>query len=191
MSLYPDARTLLNQPTGSTLLEVRRSLRSVFKYVFAFLFLTVAVYALTWLFGDVRPFPDTPILRHLSLRWLAILPALTLVEIVRKYHDDLYIFLDQRILHHDGRLSLSYNVPAVRYSDIRAITVYQDIFGRLLGYGNIAVGTAAQEGAELTLEGVREPKELARLLDDLRNYHRAAGGPRKTTDVMQARAVHD
>lgn len=111
-----------------------------------------------------------------SVRWLALLPAIVLLEFFRRLYDDLYIFREERVLHHDGRLSLNYIVPSVRYSDIRAITVYQNIWGRLLDYGVVEVGTAAQDGAEVSLIGVRDPKGLARLLDELRNYHRSKSG---------------
>jgi len=112
----------------------------------------------------------------ISVRWLAVVPAAILLEIFRRLYDDLYIFREERVLHHDGKLSLTYVVPAIRYSDIRAITVYQNVWGRLLDYGDIAVGTAAQDGAEISFIGIRDPKGLARLLDELRNYHRSKSG---------------
>lgn len=171
MSLYPYAKDLLQNASGPHLLELRRSLRSMIPLIVVFI-VTLAMTA-----GLTASFRDEGLLGGaISVRWLAVVPAVILLEIFRRIYDDLYIFREERVLHHDGKLSLTYVVPAVRYSDIRAITVYQNVWGRLLDFGDIAVGTAAQDGAEISFIGVRDPKGLARLLDELRNYHRSKSG---------------
>jgi len=113
-----------------------------------------------------------PFLRGFSPRWLTLIPLIFLAEVFRKYHDDLYIFGTHKITHQRGRLSLSYKVPVVKYLDIRSITVIQDIWGRILDFGNIEISTAAQQGPEMVVTGVRAPEDLALLVEDLRNYSR-------------------
>lgn len=110
-----------------------------------------------------------PVIKHLSPRLIAIIPLLILLELLRRLHNDLYIFGMHRLTHLRGRLSFSYNVPVIKYADIRAINVMQDFWGRVFNYGDIAIGTAAHDGNELVISGVNAPVELATLLDQLRS----------------------
>jgi hypothetical protein len=176
MSSYSSAKELLQRPGGSDLLVIRRSIRSMLPLCGILALSLVVVYSLTGAYKDTGLFSRISLLPTLSVRWLALIPAGLLLEILRRLYDDLYILRDERVLHQDGKLSLKYSVPAVRYSDIRAITVYQDLLGRILDYGDVDIGTAAQAGAEISIYGVRSPKELARVLDEFRNYHRAKTG---------------
>ena len=173
MSYYPTFEEIIAQPDTAKLLEVRRSLRSIIPNIFYFLITTIIVYILNYYFYDASFPDDIPVLRHLSVRWLAIVPLLFLAEIFRRYHNDLYIFELHRLTHLEGRLSLSYKVPVITYVDVRAITVIQDIFGRIFDYGVVSIGTAAKDGDELIISGVRDPVSLAKLVDDLRNNSKA------------------
>jgi membrane protein YdbS with pleckstrin-like domain len=170
MSYYPSFEEILQRPDVTRLLEVKRSLRSIIPNIFYFCVTVVVVYFLNYFFYDVRPSENIPILRHISVRWLAIVPVLFLAEIVRRYHDDLYIFDLHRLTHLEGRLSLSYKVPVITYIDVRAISVTQDIFGRIFDYGTVSIGTAAKDGDELVMSGVRDPESLGKLVDEFRNY---------------------
>lgn len=170
MSHYPDIQTLTSQTKDVKILEVKRSFRSILSSLMLFFFSIIALVVLNYFFYDLQPPQNIPFIRHLSVRWLAIVPIGILVEIIRRYHDDLYVFERHRVTHLEGRLSLNYFVPAVKYIDIRGITVDQDIWGRIFDYGTISLGTAGQEGEELILTGVRDPRGLAMLIDQLRNY---------------------
>jgi membrane protein YdbS with pleckstrin-like domain len=169
MSFYPNFDEIIQGTEREQLLLVKRSLRSVIPNIFYFFCATAIVAMLEYYLYDV-PMPDLPVIRHLSVRWLALIPVVFLLEIVRRYHDDLYIFGEHRLTHLEGRLSLSYSVPMISYVDVRAITVKQDIFGRLLDYGTIEIGTAAVEGNEVTIQGIRAPVELAALIDEFRTF---------------------
>jgi len=176
MTSFPSAQEIIStsQRKGDgNALVLQRSLRSLIFYFLVFFMATIVVYLLNWWFADVRLSEELPIIRHLSVRWLAIIPAVILMETLRKYHDDQYVFEGHRILHKSGRLSLNYAQPMIKYSDIRGIAVHQDIYGRLLNYGRIDIGTAAQEGKELQLEGVRNPAALETLIDELRSQSKS------------------
>ena len=112
-----------------------------------------------------------PIFGGISFRWTAIVPIGMLLELTRRYNDNMYIFERDRITHHAGLLSLTYHVPAIRYSDIRAIQVRQGIMGRILNYGDIELCTSAQEKAELTLRGVHAPLALSGFIQEMRAWH--------------------
>lgn len=168
MAYYPSYPEVLQQPDKSCLFSVKRSLRSIIPNIFYFLIALLVVGILEYYFYDLQ-MPDLPLVRHLSIRWLGIIPFVFLMEVLRRYHNDLYTFSEHRLTHQGGRLSLSYSVPLINYVDIRAITVQQDIFARILDYGNLLIGTAAVDGNELVMHGVRSPVELAALIDDLRS----------------------
>ncbi len=169
MSVYPAVKELLELGSNERLLEVRRSLRSVLSNFAVFAVAVGVLYALIYFAGDRQGHIWIPFIGELSVRWFAILPALVLVEIVRKYHDDLYIITLGRTTHYEGRLSLTSKVPSVKHEDIRSIVVNQDIVARIFNYGDVLISSAAQSGVELTMSGVRAPRELADILDNLRN----------------------
>jgi hypothetical protein len=156
------------QSDSPVLFEVQRSFLSVLSLGFPFLIFTVLVIIANVFFADLR-FPESvPVLKYFSVRWLAVIPAFFLAEMLRRYHNDLYIFGRHRATHLEGRLALNYSVPVIKYSDIRGITVDKDIPGRIFNYGDVLLGTAAHDNVELTISGVRAPYELASLIDHMR-----------------------
>ncbi|MCB0310016.1 MAG: PH domain-containing protein [Bdellovibrionales bacterium] len=158
MGYYPQVEELLEGSDDDRLLEVHRSLRSILSHVFLALFMVLVIILLFLIFQDVR------------VRWLGILPALVILEIFRKRHDDLYILGRRNITHHSGRFSLSMQIPNLKYLHIRSIKVKQGVVGRLFDFGDISIGTAAQESDELFITGIRDPLGLAMLLEELRSH---------------------
>jgi hypothetical protein len=171
---YPSVDDILGSPTPERALEVRRSIRSVISGIALFLIACLVVYILNVIFYEWRPPQDIPVVKYLSPRWLAIIPIGIMLELVRRYHDSLYVFTPERVQHYEGRLSLAYSVPSLRYSHIRAITVTQDLLGRIFDYGNIAIGSAGHDGSEIQIHGVRNPRELAQLVYDLKLHQTSA-----------------
>lgn len=188
---YPTLEELLKAPDPERALQVTRAVRSIISGIALFLLSAIAVYAINVLFYDWQPPQDIPFIRHLSPRWLAVIPAVIVLELVRRYHDDLYVFGVDRVQHYNGRLSLAYSVPALRYSHIRAITVYQDILGRIFDYGRITIGTAGHDGSEICMAGIRNPRVLAQLIYDLKLYQTAseAAGMEASTETGMQKLV--
>lgn len=180
MAIYPKVEEVLQQTNEKTIFQVKRSLRSILSSFFLFAFSLATVYFLNLWFRDFKPFPNIPVLEHITLRWLALIPCLVLLEIIRKYHDDLYVFSTDTVTRYGGRLSLNYLVPAIKYTDIKGIAVTQDIVGRVFDYGKVELGTAAQDSSELTLEGVRAPVELGKVIEQLRDYNIELDKSKKT-----------
>jgi membrane protein YdbS with pleckstrin-like domain len=170
--IYPSLEELLSSPDRQSFLEVRRSLRSILSGFALFILSSIAVFILKRSQDFIDLGAINPVLGHIDLAWTAIVPAVILLEIIRRYHDDLYIFKEEQLTHHDGRLSLKFKMPSVRYSHIRCIVINQDIIGRIFDYGDISLGTAAQDEVELTMHGVRSPEELARLIEGLQLFYR-------------------
>lgn len=167
---YPDFESIISAADSEGLLTIHRSLRSILSNLIVFFLLVVIVYALILIFGDVGFSEDIPVLRNISLRWLAIIPLAALLEIIRRYHDDLYVFGIDNVTHHHGRLSLSSKLPSVKYLDIHTLAVQQDIFGRVFDYGNVLLDTAGEVGVELTISGVRAPHEVMGLVERFRSH---------------------
>jgi len=179
--IYPSAKEVLNGGDPSCLLEVHRSLRSILPLVLGFFVSAGTVFlAISWL--EDSAWTQLPMIRYISPRWLGIIPALFLLELLRRQYDDLYIFSESRIQHKAGRLSLNYRVPSIKFVDIRSIRVVQSVWGRILGYGNIELGTSAQADSELLLIGIVAPRELADLIDDLRSVVEEANPNIKSPD---------
>ena len=170
MATYPNLQELIKSNDKNSLLEVRRSVRSSMSAVMLFLFSAIAAYSLIYYLRDWSPPQDIPLVKYISVRWLVLIPAITLIELVRRYHNDLYVFSLHKLTHKRGRLAMSYAVPVIKYAHIRSVEVDQDIWGRILDYGNILVSTAAQEEVEMLIEGVRSPVELATLIEDFRTF---------------------
>ncbi len=149
-------------------LVTHRSKRSLIPLILWGVF---AIY-LAYLFSVKAPaiyLPESiPYLGGIRLGTMWLLPVSIFLEVIRRYYNDLYIFETTRITHQQGRLSLRYSVPVIKYVHIRAIAINQSLLGRLLNYGNVSFGTAAEEGNELIVLGTRDPKALAKAVDYLR-----------------------
>ena len=157
MNIYPTADDLLTSH-DEPMLELKRSPRSMLGFLSLAAFLFIVVTIIVYFFGSYT-------------FALYIVPIGFGVEAARRYHDDLYVFEDEKITHQGGRLSLQYSVPAIRYIDIRAISVTQSFTGRIFDYGNVELNTAAQDQGEVYLEGIRAPDELAYIVEEIRRHH--------------------
>lgn len=173
---YPELEELLEGQDPERLLVVHRSLWSILSNLVLFFILTALVYLVILAFGDVRLPQNIPVLRHVSLRWLAVIPVLALLEIVRRYHDNLYVLGSDTVSHFAGRLSLNSSLPSLKYTDIVTVGVKQDILGRIFDYGNVLLDSAGESRVELTMTGVRSPREVVRLVEGFRKHSLEQGG---------------
>ena len=160
MSFYPTVDQIDDADDKNCLLQIRTSLRSLFPLCFWAGVSIAIIFAVMIYVQEPR------------LRWLAIVPVGMLLEVLRRFHDDLYVFGLHKVMHYNGRLSLSYNVPSIKYAHIRSVTVNQTMWGRIFDFGDVLIQTAAQDGNELAVEGVRAPEDLAALVEELRNNSR-------------------
>lgn len=193
LDFYPHLEDINIESENQVLFNARRAFRSSFTYIAKAGMSAAAVAVLWYFFGDLKLVAGESVLNLFNVRLLMVIPLFYLAEIFRRYHDDLYEFRAHRITHKSGRLSLNYSVPIVKYMDIRAITVEQDVWGRMLNYGNVTLGTAAQDTGELYIEGVIAPWELGMLVDQLRSRSRNIfrGKEHYTPHVEQELAQED
>ncbi len=182
MATYPDFEILINNPEKNRLMQVRRAPVSMLSMIVVFILSVVGVYLFTTFVQSSLVTSFTSFTKNIP-RILSLFPVALLLEIMRRLHNDLYIFSLHRLTHLHGRFSLSYSVPVIKYADIRAINVIQDFWGRIFNYGDIAVGTAAHDGNELVILGVKNPEGLALILDKLRSHSMRVESRELTTEI--------
>ena len=171
--MYPKIEKFLANPNQARLLQLHRSFRSSFGLFILFAALTgLLIYLTSTVMTASNYDSTTEWISH--IRWFGIIPFFVLLEIVRRYFNDLYVIGRDRITHYQGRLSLRFSIPAVRCVDLRAILVEQGIIGRIFNFGDLHVCTAAQDEAEIIIKGVLAPQELAKLIHELREISQQA-----------------
>lgn len=77
-----------------------------------------------------------------------------------------YTITNRRIIITSGWLSREQHEIWIR--DIRGATMSQGVFQRLLGLGDVAIGTAATGGTEIMMTGVAGPQKIVDLVNSLR-----------------------
>lgn len=165
--MYPKASSLIESNTDNEeLLRVYPSYYANIPLSILFVLLVAMVYGLTW---SVETQPLFLTLKgSFFIRFIPVFPAMVLIEIIRRRHNHLYVITNENITHYSGRLSFRYNVPIVKYTDIRGLSVKQSFFGRIFDYGNISIGTSAQDDSEIIIYNVDAPEEFATLIDEMR-----------------------
>ena len=182
MATYPTIEELL-APHGkqvendTVLLKVRRSLRSIIAGGLLFILTLAIVILLNYKLANANLLYYVWPSVFVSIRWLSIIPALIFLELVRKYNNDLYTFTLHTLTRYSGRLSLNFSVPNIRFIDIRAVIVHQSIWGRIFGYGDVELDTAAQEKTELYIEAIADPESLSNLIEAFRQYSLSLASP--------------
>ena len=169
MAHYRNIETIIEKPQGAFLFVVRPSYRAQVPLILLFLVaMTSCIYLASLVLSNGTRLSWLPISPVLLARLLGLVPLIFLCELLRRRYNNLYQFGIHRVTHKKGRLSFQYEVPVIKYGDIRAINVRQKFWGRVLDFGSVSIGTAAQQDDEMLIDGVRAPEELARLIDFLR-----------------------
>jgi hypothetical protein len=156
--MYPQAKEILSQDKEGSLLTVYRSYRSILAQFIIFFAALTATYGIIKLTPAYIPYT----------RWIGIIPVLLLLNIFRTYYNEMIHFERNKITLYFGRLGFKYEVPALKYIDIRGVQVRQSIMGRILDYGDVELGTSGAADYEMTIQGVRNPTQMADLIYDLR-----------------------
>ncbi|MCS6961791.1 MAG: PH domain-containing protein [Deltaproteobacteria bacterium] len=69
-----------------------------------------------------------------------------------------YVLAEDFIQSIEGILSLNMVSQKVKYKDIKLLEAHQTILGRILGFGNVLIGSAATSNIEITLRNVSDPQ---------------------------------
>jgi len=89
-------------------------------------------------------------------------PLLIWAMLDRKH--TVYTVTSKRVVQKRGIIGR--DMSEVELKDIRNVVVKYGILDRLLGIGNIGLGTAAHSGMEIKLKGCRHPERVRQLIVD-------------------------
>ena len=98
----------------------------------------------------------------LAALWLVVV----LIRATWERFEEKYIFTNRRVFTNRGILSTT--TTEVRVSDIRAVFVRKSIVGRLLGYADIAIGTAAVGDVEIAMHNIANADTITQSIERLR-----------------------
>lgn len=86
------------------------------------------------------------------------------ISMVLSWAHNTYSITARQIIHKQGVLNIKENVYDIK--TVRAITVKQGLFGKILNYGDIAIKTSASGGYQddIFLTGIPRPHEYKELL---------------------------
>jgi hypothetical protein len=164
---YPSITELTQNksPSDPVLFTTQRSYKSMIPRFIIFFILAYA----TYLYNSASLSTPVPLL-GISPRLVGLIPFIYFLNIIRRHNDDLYIFELDRIVRQQGRYWFTYKIPTVKYADIRGIVVHQSFWARIFNYGDIHIGTSAQDQNEVQIVGVSEPYELSELIEEFRAF---------------------
>lgn len=92
--------------------------------------------------------------------WFLLVVPLSFVHFLYKYYErmcDLWIVTNLRIIDESGVFSISAKESPL--DKINNVTYHQSVMGRIFGFGDVEIQTAAEMGAT-TYVGLKSPKEL-------------------------------
>ena len=90
------------------------------------------------------------------------IPLLIWAILDRKY--TVYTVSNKRVIQKRGIIGKA--LSEIDLKDIRNVLVEYGIIGRLLGFGNVGLATAATAGVEIQMKGCKDPEHVRRLVVD-------------------------
>lgn len=113
--------------------------------------------------GELITIGSYRVMMALPLFWL--IPLLTLGMALFRIYDVKYVLDGTGIETRIGILSTFQRVTRVHYEDIRSAETEQSITERMMDIGDIFIGTSAQAGIEIAMEGVAHPAEILDMIN--------------------------
>lgn len=104
---------------------------------------------------------------HLPL--LSLLPAFLIGRVLFFMYNARYIIDNKGVEAQIGLVSLSLRQPRLRYEDIRGVEPKQTLLERILGIGNVLIGSAMTFEVEIVMEGVTSPRAIQLLIGNERD----------------------
>lgn len=105
----------------------------------------------------------------LTLPMFWFVPLVTLGMAFFRIYDVRYVLDGNGIETRVGILSTFQRVTRVHYEDIRSAETEQSITERMMDIGDVFIGTSAQSGIEIALEGVAHPEAVLELINKERD----------------------
>ncbi|MBL7663136.1 PH domain-containing protein [bacterium] len=126
-----------------------------------------SIYSLVVVPGELFSFGDKTYMMHLPL--LTLIPGFVLTKILYFMYNAKYIIDERGVEAQIGLVSLKLRQPRLRYEDIRGVEPVQTILQRILGIGDVHIGSAAQQEVEIIMEGIPDPRKVQLLVQGARD----------------------
>jgi CRP-like cAMP-binding protein/membrane protein YdbS with pleckstrin-like domain len=111
------------------------------------LLILTAFAVLAWLLVQVAPSALQSAAHTIWILWLGVLGLIAVFAVVN-YYDDYYIVTNKRVARRDRQLwLLTQTMMEAPLETIQDVTLNTDFWGRLMGFGDLTVRTAAKVGA--------------------------------------------
>ncbi len=147
------------------------------KAVVMAVFALAVVAAAAWLLSQAGVLDDLGIyFWAVALLWLAYWALRILMDWYR-YHHDIWVVTDQRIVDSFKAHPFSLRVNTADLVNIQDMAVVKSgILPTILGYGDVVCETAGTDHVSFRISGVPHPEAIQLLIDRERDRERASGG---------------
>lgn len=116
------------------------------------------VLALGFIFLGVRGFSfEYGLFLYIGKLSAGVAIFLCLIILVNIYNYK-YVLGDDVLQCTEGILALNMTTQKIKYRDVKLVETKQNILGRILGFGDVLVGSAATSQIEVTLRNVADPE---------------------------------
>ncbi|MCB0339439.1 MAG: PH domain-containing protein [Bdellovibrionales bacterium] len=95
------------------------------------------------------------------------IPLVVLGFLVHRLFDDRFIITEDHIVSVNGLLSLRVLTNRIHFAHVRGIEVERNLYQRVVGTGNIRVGSAAHSDLEIEMIGVGKPDYYRNVIEAL------------------------
>lgn len=159
-----EVRSLAQLPPVRVHMEVRRSWRSVFPGLLAFLFVCGIAVPLSRRLPVLLLDWSTEIFGYqleVHMPIMGLLAAVLLIRPLFLMYDSLYLVTSHHVKATTGRCSLRRIDVEIAYEDVRGVSISQSILQRILSVGNLRIWTALSSSPEMLMRGIGNPKVVA------------------------------
>ena len=100
-----------------------------------------------------------------------LLPVVLASYIIHGLYNYKYVISNDYVLDYEGVLSFKMTETRVEYEHIRGIEVDRTIYQRILGLGDIRIGTAVRNDVEVLLKGIYNPHYYKDIIESRLRRH--------------------
>lgn len=105
-------------------------------------------------------------------KWYLIIPVLAILYFMYRYYtwkNDLWAVTNYRVIDESGFFNINSKESPI--DKINNVSYHQNIFGRILGYGDVQIQTAAEMG-ETSYTNISNPRKLKEALSNAQEMYK-------------------
>lgn len=138
---------------------------------FLFLLYVIAIVAGLWGYFQWSSPNDSKLLNlaYMTLMFFGVLGFISLASWWLRVINIRLIVTNERVTLRMGVLSK--NIREVFLSDIRSVQINQSFLQRILNVGHMEISSAATADAEISIDGIPNPNQVKKLIDEYRREH--------------------